>query len=134
MADQELPGLLNLSRPNIPPPELPNVEQSGVFEQLNLLRKKLFESGEPRGTNQFFRGAAAPDPAQGGQANLVALMDRLQSRRGGRQGKEGIEDLVLQLMLQTAIGKSQVPQSAVEPQFNIPAPSAPGVGGAPRMF
>ena len=99
----------------------------GFGDQLGLLNENIFggdmfKPQDQRQPNMFFQNAAAENPAQGGESSLVRMLMKMQSTRPDRSS---IEDLVLQLMLRTAIGKSSVPEGAVQPQVNIPQPQLP---------
>lgn len=79
----------------------------------------------------FFKSAAAPEPAPGGESGLVKLFQRMQSTNPDRNS---LEDMVLQLMLRSAIAKSQVPQGALQPNVNVPAPGMPQGPQGPPMI
>lgn len=110
---QDLLGLLAAVQPQ------PNIPAPAVPQQQNFFQELLGKFGQP---NQFFQSAAAENPAQGGEEGLVKLFRRMQSNNPDRGN---IQDFVLALMLRSAIAKSQVPQGAVQPQPNIPAPQLP---------
>ena len=79
----------------------------------------------------FFKSAAAPEPAPGGESGLVKLFQRMQSTNPDRNS---LEDFVLQLMLRSAIGKSQMPGSAVQPNTAVQPPGLPqGPTGPPAI-
>lgn len=101
----------------------------GFGDYLGLLGENVFGSpgaiNKPRGErppNTFFDAGAAENPAPGGNSDLVNLFRSMQSNNPDRSS---IEDFVLQLMLHTALGKAQLPESAVQPQVNIPEPILP---------